>query len=64
MNTCYMALDYHIEKGRCEQTALIYDFSPVANTKKTYSDLELRDGVAFNTKGLMYWQKRIALNNQ
>lgn len=45
MNTCYMALDYHVDNGRGEQTALIYD-SPVANTKKTYSYLKLRDEVA------------------
>jgi len=45
MNTCYMALDYHVDNGRGEQTALIYD-SPVTNTKKTYSYLKLRDEVA------------------
>ena len=28
LNTCYNALDYHIEQGRGEQTAIIYD-SPV-----------------------------------
>ncbi|MCS5591695.1 MAG: propionyl-CoA synthetase [Gammaproteobacteria bacterium] len=45
MNTCYLALDYHIENGRGQQAALIYD-SPVTDTKKTYSYLELRDEVA------------------
>lgn len=40
MNTCYMALDYHVEQGRGEQTALIYD-SPVTQSKSklTYSEL-------------------------
>ena len=36
MNTCYNALDYHIENGRGDQIALIYD-SPVTNTIKKYS---------------------------
>ena len=45
LNTCYNALDIHIENGRGEQPALIYD-SPVSNTKKTYSYSELRDEVA------------------
>jgi propionyl-CoA synthetase len=45
MNTCYMALDYHVENGRADQAALIYD-SPVTNTKKIYSYRELRDQVA------------------
>ena len=33
MNTAYMALDYHVENGRADQAALIYD-SPVTDTKK------------------------------
>ena len=45
MNTAYMALDYHVDNGRAEQTALIYD-SPVSATKKTYTYRELRDQVA------------------
>jgi propionyl-CoA synthetase len=45
MNTCYMALDYHVESGRGEQTALIYD-SPVTGQKATYSYAQLRDAVA------------------
>ncbi len=31
MNTCYNALDRHVEGGRADQTALIYD-SPVTKT--------------------------------
>ncbi|GGW58991.1 propionyl-CoA synthetase [Alishewanella tabrizica] len=45
LNTSYLALDYHIEQGRGEQTALIYD-SPVTQTKRRYSYTELRDEVA------------------
>ena len=45
LNTCYNALDVHIENGRGEQAALIYD-SPVTDTKRTYSYNELRDEVA------------------
>ncbi len=44
-NTCYNALDRHVDDGRGEQAALIYD-SPVTNTVKTYSYRELRDAVA------------------
>lgn len=40
LNTCYLALDYHVEQGRGEQTALIYD-SPVTNTKQKFTFKEL-----------------------
>ncbi|MBL7825748.1 MAG: AMP-binding protein [Saprospiraceae bacterium] len=40
MNTCYLALDAHIEAGRGAQTALIYD-SPVTQGFLTYSYDEL-----------------------
>ena len=45
MNTCYNALDLHIDNGIGDQAALIYD-SPVTDTRKTYSFTELRDEVA------------------
>ena len=40
MNTCYNAIDRHVEGGRADQVALIYD-SPVTNTLKkiTYKEL-------------------------
>jgi propionyl-CoA synthetase len=44
-NTCYNALDVHIENGWRNYTALIYD-SPVTGTKKKYTFLELRKQVA------------------
>ena len=45
LNTCYNALDLHIERGRGKQTALIYD-SPVTNTIRSYTYSQLRDDVA------------------
>jgi propionyl-CoA synthetase len=45
LNTCYNALDYHIDKGRGEQTALIYD-SPVTNVIEKFTYSQLRDQVA------------------
>ena len=45
INTCYNALDCHIENGRGDQDALIYD-SPVTDTVKKYTYSELRDEVA------------------
>jgi propionyl-CoA synthetase len=45
INTCYNALDRHIEHGRGEQAALIYD-SPVTGTVARISYRQLRDQVA------------------
>ncbi|MDT7642445.1 MAG: propionyl-CoA synthetase, partial [Pseudonocardiales bacterium] len=45
LNTCHNALDRHVDDGRGEQTALIYD-SPVTGTQRSYSYTELRDEVA------------------
>lgn len=45
MNTCYMALDFHVESGRADQPAIIYD-SPVTDTKAIYTYAQLRDEVA------------------
>jgi propionyl-CoA synthetase len=45
LNTCHNALDRHVEGGRAEQLALIYD-SPVTGTKATFTYRELRDEVA------------------
>ena len=45
LNTCYLALDYHIEQGNGETIALIYD-SPVTNTKQQFSYNELKSEVA------------------
>ncbi len=45
LNTSYLALDHHINSGRAEQAALIYD-SPVTGQQQTFTYLELRDAVA------------------
>jgi propionyl-CoA synthetase len=45
INTAYNALDYHIDQGRGDQAALIYD-SPVTDTIKTFTYSQLRDEVA------------------
>ncbi len=52
MNTCYNALDCHVDvEGRGDRTALIYD-SPVTNTVARYTYAELRDEVALFAGGL------------
>ena len=45
LNACHNALDRHVDGGRAEQTALIYD-SPVTGTKKSFTYRALRDEVA------------------
>jgi propionyl-CoA synthetase len=45
VNSCYNALDRHVENGRAEQGALIYD-SPVTSTVRAFTYRELRDEVA------------------
>ncbi len=45
LNTCYNALDLHVDRGRGGQTALVYD-SPVTQTVRTFTYLQLRDEVA------------------
>lgn len=44
-NTCFNALDRHVEAGNGDRTALIYD-SPVTDQKRSYSYRELRDTVS------------------
>ncbi|HOT43377.1 MAG TPA: propionyl-CoA synthetase [Spirochaetota bacterium] len=45
LNTCYNALDYHIEQGRGDQVAVIYD-SPVTGKVQKITYREFRDEVA------------------
>ena len=45
LNTCHNALDRHVERGRADQLALVYD-SPVTETTKSFTYRELRDHVA------------------
>ncbi|MBT6136239.1 MAG: propionyl-CoA synthetase [Rhodospirillaceae bacterium] len=44
-NTCYNAIDRHVESGRANQAALIYD-SPVTDTVKTFTYAELQDSIS------------------
>src|SRR6266852_9771031 len=45
LNTCYNAIDFHVENGRASQPAVVYD-SPVTATKRTLSYRELLRQVA------------------
>ena len=45
LNTCHNALDRHVDNGRADQVALVYD-SPVTDTIERYTYRELRDEVA------------------
>jgi propionyl-CoA synthetase len=45
VNTCYNVLDTHVEHGRAEQLALIYD-SPVTGVVRSYTYRSLLDEVA------------------
>jgi propionyl-CoA synthetase len=45
LNTCANALDRHVDSGRAEQPALIYD-SPVTGSQRTYTYRELLDETA------------------
>ncbi|MBP9194996.1 MAG: acetate--CoA ligase [Saprospiraceae bacterium] len=51
LNTSYLALDRHIDAGRGDQPALIWD-SPVTDSQKVYTYTELRDAVALFAGGL------------
>lgn len=45
LNTCYNAVDRHVEDGRGEQAAVIYD-SPITGAKRTISYGQLQDLVS------------------
>ncbi len=45
VNTCYNAVDRHVENGRANQTAIIYD-SPITGVKDKITYAELKDKVA------------------
>jgi propionyl-CoA synthetase len=52
LNTCYNMLDFHVERGRGKQKALIYD-SPVTGTVRSFTYAELRDRVALFAGALL-----------
>ncbi|SNC64015.1 propionyl-CoA synthetase [Hymenobacter gelipurpurascens] len=65
LNTSFLCLDYHVQNGRAEQTALIYD-SPVTQTVRRYTYQQLLDltarfagglrelGVAYGDRVILY----------
>ncbi len=44
-NTCYNAIDVHIDNGNGDKTALIYD-SPITNSKAKFTYSELREKIS------------------
>ena len=44
-NTCYNAIDFHIDNGRGEKLAIIYD-SPITKSKKTFTYNQLKEKVS------------------
>ena len=44
-NTCYNCIDRHVENGRGDQPALIYD-SPITDSKRVFTYAELQDKIA------------------
>jgi propionyl-CoA synthetase len=51
-NTCYNAVDLHVDQGRGDQAAVIYD-SPVTDTITTYTYNDLKDQVSRFAGALM-----------
>ncbi|ASK18908.1 propionyl-CoA synthetase [Halomonas sp. N3-2A] len=51
LNICYAAIDYHVEQGRGDQPAILWD-SPVTQSKQTITYQALRDRVAQFAGGL------------
>ena len=45
VNTCYNAVDRHVENGRADQTAIIYD-SPITGRKDSITFAQLKDKTA------------------
>ena len=45
-NTCYNAVDRHVEAGRADQAAIIYDSPVTGNTVRTYTYGQLLDEVS------------------
>ncbi|MGO2007835.1 propionyl-CoA synthetase [Vreelandella alkaliphila] len=51
LNICYAAIDYHVEQGRGDQPAILWD-SPVTQSKQVITYQALRDRVAQFAGGL------------
>jgi len=52
LNTCHNAVDRHVDAGRGDQAALVYD-SPVTGTMRRFTYRQLRDEVARCAGGLL-----------
>jgi acyl-coenzyme A synthetase/AMP-(fatty) acid ligase len=52
MNTCYMAVDAHVENGRGEQLALVYE-SPVTKKRETYTYRHMQSQISKIAGGLV-----------
>lgn len=52
LNACHLCVDQHIDEGFGDHTAIIYD-SPVTQTVRTYSYLEVKQEVARLAGGLL-----------
>jgi propionyl-CoA synthetase len=52
VNTCWNAVDRHVEAGRGDQVAIIYD-SPITDTKAKITYVELKERVALLAGGLV-----------
>lgn len=52
LNMCYLALDYHIEQGHGQDTAIIYD-SPVTQSMRYYTFDEVKSEVARLAGGML-----------
>ena len=59
-NTCYNALDIHIDEGRGEKLALIYD-SPITGNKKQFTYKELKEKVS-KFAGALKNQQKFSIN--
>ncbi|EAR62683.1 AMP-binding protein [Neptuniibacter caesariensis] len=46
LNSCYLALDYHVENGRGDQVALYYDSPATGGTKEAITYTQLLDRVS------------------
>ncbi len=51
LNTCYNAVDRHVDSGRADQRALVYD-SPITGQQRTFTYAELKDVVS-RTAGML-----------
>ena len=59
LNTCHNALDRHVDAGRGDRLALIYD-SPVTGSVRRFTYAELRDEVARSAGCSPAWARAAA----